>query len=425
MTALILAGHGSHYRRGTAVPVWSSVEAIRQTGLFSEVTAAFWKEQPSFAHVLAGIADDDVVVVPLFSAEGYFTTRILPAELRPRAGQQVCITTAVGEHPQLAHIVDERLTTAWRQNGLAPAEVTVVVVGHGTRRAQTSPDTTEVQAERLRRLGRYTAVLTGYLDQEPFIRDVYQRTSTTTLIVVPFFIAAGLHTQDDIPKALGITPEPFVPQQSTGHTVIYAPPVGLTDDLPDIILSLAGEAGRARDDVAVWAGIPAVRSEVLVTRCPQIGEVYLGHEGYLCHLADAQVAPETLRRLDSPTAVRQMTRGGDDLYRPWATFEDLPRGWRIPTPNQKVRSAALVTIYPHLAAPPPVQTVAEVAERQVGKFRAAGGLSADQITAVVEQVCPACLLEPAWHTPEADATVLCPEPCIFWLEEASKQKDER
>ena len=424
MTALVLAGHGSHYRQGTAVPVWQSVEAIRQTGLFSVVTAAFWKEQPSFAHVLAGIPDDDVVVVPLFSAEGYFTKQVLPTELRPRLGQSVRITTAVGEHPHLAHIVDERLGTALDQHQLAPEEVTVVVVGHGTRRAQTSADTTEAQAERLRRTARFgnTAVLTAYLDQPPFIKEVYQHVLTETLIVVPFFIAAGLHTQDDIPEALGITPEPFVPQQSAGHTVIYAPPVGLTADLPQMILSLADVAVEVGSEGGVWAGVPSVRPEILDTNGPQIGELFLGEATYLCHTADAQSDPETLEVLDNPTAVRQMTRGENDshTYRPWATLDGLPTGWRIPTANELERSAALVTIYPHLAAPPLVQSVAQVAKRQLGKYRAVGELTEEQITAVVERVCQACLLHPSWHSPAANAALSCPEPCIWWLEEGAK-----
>ncbi|MCA9979865.1 MAG: hypothetical protein KDD89_03515 [Anaerolineales bacterium] len=403
------------------MPVWQSVEAIRQMGLFSTVTAAFWKEQPSFAHVLAGIPDDDVIVVPLFSAEGYFTQRVLPAELRPRPGQNVRITTAVGAHPHLAQIVDERLATALDQHHLAPENVTVVVVGHGTRRAQTSADTTEAQAERLRRSARFgnTAVLTAYLDQPPLIKHVYQHVQTETLIIVPFFIAAGLHTQDDIPEALGIAPEPFVRQQSAGHTVIYAPPVGLTADLPAMILSLADVdiAAGVIAQAEVWAGVPAVRPEVLGTKCPQIGELFLGEAAYLCHTADAQADPDTLTVLENPTAVRQMTRGEAGTYRPWATLAGLPRGWQIPTPTPAVRSAALVTIYPHLAAPPPVQSVAQVAARQVGKYRAVGDLTSDEITAVVERVCATCALEPAWHSTRASATA-CPEPCVWWLEKA-------
>ena len=90
--ALVVAAHGSHYNSGTALPAWACVDAIRQRGCFDEVTAALWKEQPSFGTVLAGLHSSHVTVVPLFASEGYFSQTVLPAELQPRPDQTIYIT---------------------------------------------------------------------------------------------------------------------------------------------------------------------------------------------------------------------------------------------------------------------------------------------------------------------------------------------
>ena len=37
-----------------------------------EVTAAFWKELPSFHTVIDSLEADEITIVPLFTAQGYF-----------------------------------------------------------------------------------------------------------------------------------------------------------------------------------------------------------------------------------------------------------------------------------------------------------------------------------------------------------------
>jgi sirohydrochlorin cobaltochelatase len=100
-TALILAGHGSHISAETAGIVWRQVDRLRALGVADEVTAEFWKEMPSFYTVLNSISATDITVVPLFTAQGYFTQTVIPAEM----GTGFRYTRTLSEHPDLARIV--------------------------------------------------------------------------------------------------------------------------------------------------------------------------------------------------------------------------------------------------------------------------------------------------------------------------------
>ena len=62
-TALVLAGHGSHISPQTAGIVWKNVDALRAMGIADEVTAAFWKETPSFHTVFNTLTSDDITIV--------------------------------------------------------------------------------------------------------------------------------------------------------------------------------------------------------------------------------------------------------------------------------------------------------------------------------------------------------------------------
>ncbi|HVU10623.1 MAG TPA: CbiX/SirB N-terminal domain-containing protein, partial [Phototrophicaceae bacterium] len=68
-TALILAGHGSHISPNTAGVVWEQVDRLRTLNVADEVTAAFWKETPSFHQAINTLDADDITIVPLFTAQ--------------------------------------------------------------------------------------------------------------------------------------------------------------------------------------------------------------------------------------------------------------------------------------------------------------------------------------------------------------------
>jgi sirohydrochlorin ferrochelatase len=62
--------------------------------------------------------------------------------------------------------------------------------------------------EAIRQLNRYAAVLNTYMEEAPLISDWAKLTQTPHVVVVPFFIADGLHSYEDIPVLLGIEAAP-------------------------------------------------------------------------------------------------------------------------------------------------------------------------------------------------------------------------
>jgi len=58
-----------------------------------------------------------------------------------------------------------------------------------------------------------------------------------------------------------------------------------------------------------------------------------------------------------------------------------------------------------------------VIARQTGHFRALSGLSGDQRTKVIDQICGVCVRVPTWHDGRSGA-IPCAEACNIWLTEA-------
>jgi len=130
-TALVLAGHGSHISPLTAGLVWRYVDILRQQGVADEITACFWKEQPSFFEVLDSVAADDITIVPVFTAQGYFTRTVIPAEVNldgtitRRDGRTIRYGKTLGEHHGLADVVYQRAVKTLTHYDLGSPDTTV------------------------------------------------------------------------------------------------------------------------------------------------------------------------------------------------------------------------------------------------------------------------------------------------------------
>src|SRR5579859_1734182 len=204
-TALILAGHGSHISPKTAGLVWRHVDSLRAMGVADEITATFWKELPSFHRVINSISATDITIIPLFTAQGYFTRTVIPSEmglsgpLTILKGRTIRYARTLSEHPYLSQVVDRRVQHAVRDRSFAPEQTAIAIIGHSTQRMPESREATEAQVARLRKSGISAEVVAVYLDDDPRIPDVYRLTSAPNLIAVPYFLALGSHTTLDVP----------------------------------------------------------------------------------------------------------------------------------------------------------------------------------------------------------------------------------
>lgn len=431
-TAIVLAGHGSHITPETAGVVWSHVDRLRAMRVADEITAAFWKEAPSFHQVLGTLEADDVTIVPLFTAQGYFTQTVIPTEMSltreitQQAGRTVRYTRTLSEHPYLGQVVRQRIEDALQLLGVTGQQVAVAVIGHSTRRNLESRKATEVQAEQVRQWGIVAEVQAVYLDDSPAIADIYNLTDAPILIAVPFFLALGSHTTIDVPAALGLA-EGQTSGQIKGRMVYYTRPVGVEASLGKVILELVSESGMAlypSSDGSTWDCFPKIGQAAFLRWVAREKRVKLGELEIT--LDGVQVWGDTPHQTlpDLPT-LRRVVR--ENPFRPLATSTDLPRGWQIEPPNVSGLPAIVETIYPGVLAdwanhqsgsfaPIPLATTLE---RQTGNYRQLTRLDAATQAGLVTSICGRCVCQPTW----ADSSTLssktpCREVCNFWMSRA-------
>lgn len=466
--ALILAGHGSHISPNTAGVVWNYVDRLRAWAVADEITACFWKEPPAFSHVLDTVVSDTVVIVPVFTAQGYFTQTVIPTEMglngaiTHKNGKTVYYTPTIGEHPYLETIVQERVQDAVTQGNLNPADTSVAIIGHGTRRNRSSQDATRHQANQVRERQLVSQVVDVYLDDDPDIPSLYRSTTAKNIVAVPFFLAEGSHVTIDVPDALGITYGNY-PDRVQGREVYYTPPVGTDDAICRVILELARDTGIEFDmftSPPSPLSEPSERGNKVPLQCPGEGlREGLDHEntrwtGFptagrdtfsealdthdTLHFGQVMVTDEKVWHTDeasdtstyrSPEALRGFIR--ENPFRPLPTSDDLPSGWQVDVASADEAYAVVETIYPTLITDWANQqnntfiteSLDEVGTRQVGMFEDIHRIEPIVIQNTVDSVCGRCIRQPTWlneHQP-VDAGLPCKTPCNVWLSSAKEQ----
>jgi sirohydrochlorin cobaltochelatase len=250
-SALVIVGHGSTVNPDSSAPTFDHAEEIARRRVFGEVYCAFWKEEPSLRQVLHMIDRDDIYVVPNFISEGYFTRTVIPRELeltgavtqRDRRTLKYC--EPAGNHPHMTDLLLRRAAEV--APGVPPQETTLYIVGHGTNLNDNSAVAAKREVQRIEERGLYAQVLNAYMEEEPLISKWDEYASQPNVVVVPFFVADGLHSYQDIPVLLGIEQEVGAaasqreifrhnPHQLRGRTLYYASAIGTEPHFADIIL---------------------------------------------------------------------------------------------------------------------------------------------------------------------------------------------
>jgi sirohydrochlorin cobaltochelatase len=267
-TALLIVAHGSTVNPDSSAPTLAHAAEIRRRKVFPDVESAFWKEEPSLRDALFLFDPkriQEVCVVPNFISEGYFTQTVVPRELElnggitKRANGQVWkYCQPVGNHPLMTDLLLKRAREV--APDVDPAETSLLLVAHGTDLNENSAVAAKREAEKIRTLGKYAAVLNVYMEEPPLICDWRKLTRTPNVVVVPFFISDGLHSYEDIPVLLGIAvaadvdrDRPGSPPLATGRgeifrrnpyaidnrSLFYAPSIGTDPGFAEIILDQA------------------------------------------------------------------------------------------------------------------------------------------------------------------------------------------
>jgi len=277
-TALLIVAHGSTVNPDSSAPTLAHTTEIRRRKIFGDVECAFWKEEPSLrdaSFLFDPESIREVYVVPNFISEGYFTQTVVPRELELNGritkrsnGQIWRYCEPVGNHPMMTELLLKRARDI--APDAAPTETSLLIVAHGTDLNENSAVAAKREAEKIRALGKYAAVINVYMEEPPLVSDWRQLTKTENIVVVPFFISDGLHSYEDIPRLLGIVvaaPKAFGvdrgrpgsappatkhgeifrqnPYAIDGRKLFYAPSIGTDPGFADIIIEQANAGGKS------------------------------------------------------------------------------------------------------------------------------------------------------------------------------------
>lgn len=238
-TALILAGHGSTKNADSSRFTRETAHRLRERGIFAEVRAGFWKEEPSFHEALRGLESKRVVVVPWFLANGYFTTKILAREFAETPGVDCRVTEPIGSRPEIFDLMRTRAEKLCRMGEHLPKETSLLVASHGTPLHPGSRKAAEGLAKQLLGEG-YRSARSVFLEEEPRIsewRGVVAEEGP--VIVLPHFLAGGLHGSEDVPGLVGLATAAEGWSDLDGRKIGYGEPLGKPEEMEEIVIRLA------------------------------------------------------------------------------------------------------------------------------------------------------------------------------------------
>lgn len=118
---------------------------------------------------------------------------------------------------------------------------TLLLVAHGSRRAASNEEV-QIITRRLavQAIGRYDLVDCAFLEiASPLIPEAIQDLidrGATQVVVLPYFLSAGRHVAEDIPKEVE-----GVKQANPGVDIRIVPHLGSAEGMTGLLLGLAGD----------------------------------------------------------------------------------------------------------------------------------------------------------------------------------------
>jgi sirohydrochlorin cobaltochelatase len=113
-TALVLLGHGTDLNKNSGGVIYLNAERIRERGVYDLVEVGFLDQEPEIDLVVEGIDAPNVILIPLFIAEGWHTRETIPqdldlvGEVTPRDDKTIFYGAPVGTHPSMANLIAAR-----------------------------------------------------------------------------------------------------------------------------------------------------------------------------------------------------------------------------------------------------------------------------------------------------------------------------
>jgi sirohydrochlorin cobaltochelatase len=113
-TALVLLGHGTDLNKNSGGVIYLNAGRIRERGVYDLVEVGFLDQDPEIGAVVDRIGAENVILIPLFIAEGWHTRETIPEDLGLRGevtlrdDKTIFYGAPVGTHPSMANLIAAR-----------------------------------------------------------------------------------------------------------------------------------------------------------------------------------------------------------------------------------------------------------------------------------------------------------------------------
>ena len=241
MVTLLLLGHGSSKHPDSSRSVREHAEILSQTDCFAEVRCAFLKEEPLIENDLDGVGEEQVIIVPDFLAEGYFTRQVVPAKLGDKLrSANICCTPPVGTHPMMAEIINDMAREVL--GDWTVEQTSLLVVGHGSGKNPCSKQSLLGHLQEVRNNTDFAQVADLWLEELPLVSSWKEVATKRHIIVIPYLLNDGQHGGWDIPAELGLSLDQQIHGQThdvESHQIRLTPALGTSPRFAEVISQLA------------------------------------------------------------------------------------------------------------------------------------------------------------------------------------------
>lgn len=240
--AVLIAAHGERRDGAGNEGVARLAAALAERGLAAEIGVGFIKGDPGIAAALNGFSVPDVLVYPLFLADGYFFRTRLP-RIIAAAGEGAAVRYRVrmlpplGVDPLLVDVVADEARRTAAAAGMDDAAA-VVLLAHGTPRDPASRQAADTMACRLRDGGLFHSVRSAFLEEPPSLAEALAGIAGPA-VVVGLFAGEGLHGAADVPRLITEIARP---------DVVFAGNVGGFAGLADVVAAAVRRASTDGGD---------------------------------------------------------------------------------------------------------------------------------------------------------------------------------
>lgn len=192
-------------------------------------------------NALDGVGEEQVIIVPDFLAEGYFTRQVVPAKLGDKLrSANICCTPPVGTHPMMAEIINDMAREVL--GDWTVEQTSLLVVGHGSGKNPCSKQSLLGHLQEVRNNTDFAQVADLWLEELPLVSSWKEVATKRHIIVIPYLLNDGQHGGWDIPAELGLSLDQQIHGQThdvESHQIRLTPALGTSPRFAEVISQFA------------------------------------------------------------------------------------------------------------------------------------------------------------------------------------------